>query len=570
MGLGDVLMWTAIVREAATHLKLDKIKVVKCKKGSMRPKNTLTNNILFQNNPYINHKEKPGFKEKTIYFGQSGKTTTNFHYLQDNYVDKWIFADNNTHVITQYCRQLDICQNPSLKCDLYFTSDEINNIKRFILTNIGNKPFAIIEPHNKKKFMEFPFVKYQNIINTLKDKIQFIQIGVPNKPVLKNVLNLLGKLTIREACLLIKYASFVICSEGGMIHMANAVDTKAIVLVSGFTNPVMTCYPEHTNIWVGEKHGPCNLTSCKICLKEKSEFDERIVVKHVTNLLNTIAIVAPLTPDDIANVNASDTSGKPSGKPSGTNTSGTNTSGTNTQLVKTAKAKAERAKAKAKAKAKAAADIHINPFQNAISIHPLRTIPDDSLCNHKNTITSLTNDTKLNNNIEVRDCKSGKGLFAKSLIPKNHTIWFDPELAQNGIIYNITDLNLNKFYHWEKDHVWHWQIGENLVQLTPKEEVNLDGSDMMNHSCNANTGFKCIHHMIALRDIQPDEEITYDYAMSETSSGQIWSTNSKFTCQCGSADCRKTLSPNDYKNPKLWSKYGIEHFAPHIRRMIKI
>lgn len=68
-----------------------------------------------------------------------------------------------------------------------------------------------------------------------------------------------------------------------------------------------------------------------------------------------------------------------------------------------------------------------------------------------------------------------------------------------------------------------------------------DGSlldDYVNHSCDPNTGF--LRHdpvLYALRDIQADEELSWDYSTSITEPG--W----KLACLCESKNCRKTVLP---------------------------
>ena len=56
------------------------------------------------------------------------------------------------------------------------------------------------------------------------------------------------------------------------------------------------------------------------------------------------------------------------------------------------------------------------------------------------------------------------------------------------------------------------QIAEEFV-LGPKYEHELDDAEFVNHSCEPNAGFKGQIFLVAMRDIQPDEEIRFDYAM---------------------------------------------------------
>jgi hypothetical protein len=58
---------------------------------------------------------------------------------------------------------------------------------------------------------------------------------------------------------------------------------------------------------------------------------------------------------------------------------------------------------------------------------------------------------------------------------------------------------------------------------------------------------------IASRDIGADEEVTYDYAMSETPG----STHMPFDCRCGAgAACRGRITARDCLLPELRARYA--------------
>jgi len=97
-----------------------------------------------------------------------------------------------------------------------------------------------------------------------------------------------------------------------------------------------------------------------------------------------------------------------------------------------------------------------------------------------------------------------------------------------------------------------------------KEEVKNDYVNYLNHSCDPTAWFRGEEALIARRDINVDEEITFDYATSETAI----STFLVKGCLCGSAACRKRVSPWDYRLPSLQAAYG-EHFMPYVLEQIE-
>lgn len=70
----------------------------------------------------------------------------------------------------------------------------------------------------------------------------------------------------------------------------------------------------------------------------------------------------------------------------------------------------------------------------------------------------------------------------------------------------------------------------------------------INHSCNPNLGIRGQVTFVALRDVRPDEELTYDWAMEENHPAHT-------ACRCGAASCRKILTGEDWRKPSLQRRY---------------
>lgn len=95
------------------------------------------------------------------------------------------------------------------------------------------------------------------------------------------------------------------------------------------------------------------------------------------------------------------------------------------------------------------------------------------------------------------------------------------------------------------------QIHDNFV-LTSKEAK--EDTDCFNHSCDPNSGFKGQIFLVAMKDIQKGEEITFDYAMvlHKAKNTKLY----KFKCLCGSGLCRGDISENDWKILELQERYS--------------
>jgi hypothetical protein len=102
---------------------------------------------------------------------------------------------------------------------------------------------------------------------------------------------------------------------------------------------------------------------------------------------------------------------------------------------------------------------------------------------------------------------------------------------------------------------------EEDAYLAPREYDEPETGDYINHSCDPNAGFDGQIVLIAMRDIQPDEEICIDYAMCDGS------PYDEFACQCGAANCRGRITGNDWQLPELQNRY-LGYFMPYLQRRI--
>ncbi len=100
---------------------------------------------------------------------------------------------------------------------------------------------------------------------------------------------------------------------------------------------------------------------------------------------------------------------------------------------------------------------------------------------------------------------------------------------------------------------------EDDLYLAPLDMV--EPADMINHSCNPNAGLSGQIALIAMRDINTGEEITFDYAMTDSSSFD------EFDCSCGGANCRGRVRGSDWMRPELWQRYD-GYFSPYLQRKI--
>lgn len=88
-----------------------------------------------------------------------------------------------------------------------------------------------------------------------------------------------------------------------------------------------------------------------------------------------------------------------------------------------------------------------------------------------------------------------------------------------------------------------------------------DPGDMLNHSCEPNCGLLGQMLVVAMRDIVPGEELSFDYAMCDASDYD------EFRCLCGESTCRGIVTGSDWRDPVLQAKYA-GWFSPYLARRI--
>ncbi|MCA9698531.1 MAG: SET domain-containing protein-lysine N-methyltransferase [Myxococcales bacterium] len=102
------------------------------------------------------------------------------------------------------------------------------------------------------------------------------------------------------------------------------------------------------------------------------------------------------------------------------------------------------------------------------------------------------------------------------------------------------------------------QIDEDLYLVSVVESP----ADWFNHGCDPNAGLQGQLSLVALRTIEPGEEVVYDYAMTDGS------PYDEFECACGSQRCRGRVSGDDWRLAELWQRYG-NHFSPYLLNRIE-
>jgi uncharacterized protein len=104
------------------------------------------------------------------------------------------------------------------------------------------------------------------------------------------------------------------------------------------------------------------------------------------------------------------------------------------------------------------------------------------------------------------------------------------------------------------------QIDDDLY-IAPTSPEEREGSMLYsNHSCDANLGMRGEITFVAIRDITTGEELTHDWCITDDD-------NYSVKCNCGTPNCRGTLTGKDWQNPELQKQYA-GYFSAYLQRKI--
>lgn len=117
---------------------------------------------------------------------------------------------------------------------------------------------------------------------------------------------------------------------------------------------------------------------------------------------------------------------------------------------------------------------------------------------------------------------------------------------------------LKRYNYTADDDLYDFPRNFQIQELT-------EGCMYFNHGCDANCTFNehDIRHIIAKRDIEIGEELTYDYQLMETEA----SFYNGIECKCGSHKCRGILKFDYYRNTD-WIKENYKYCETAVRKRI--
>lgn len=131
----------------------------------------------------------------------------------------------DTTMLAKICQRIGIEGEIEIDPKIYLTDEE----KAF--GNFYDNQITIISA-GVTQYKSIDAQTVQDVVNELKDKFNFVHVGLKSDPLIENVKDLRGELSIRQIASVLYNSKMLICGIGGLMHLAKCVGCNSIVAYS--------------------------------------------------------------------------------------------------------------------------------------------------------------------------------------------------------------------------------------------------------------------------------------------------------------------------------------------------
>jgi ADP-heptose:LPS heptosyltransferase/SAM-dependent methyltransferase len=242
-------------------------------------------NEIFMNNPYVTHINVPDpaaankaiedlKKDEThppIILGDTKYIISHYPLIHVSGMTGLPFADGHRMFLA---KQLGIdIPRTGMKPDIFFSPMELS------LPRMVKGKYWIINAGIKNDYTLKWYAYYQEVVDMLKDKIQFVQVGqvAPghNHPPLNGVIDLRGKTTLRQLFLLSHYSEGSICAVSLQMVVMAALSKPCVVIAGAREGTRWQLNPDHRFLYMTGAMKCATYDGCWRSKKEECDFKSR-------------------------------------------------------------------------------------------------------------------------------------------------------------------------------------------------------------------------------------------------------------------------------------------------------
>ena len=242
-GIGDAVLSTVAIKHCS--LALGKRILVSHK-----------NPELFENNPYVISVE--GLHDMRISLAQMHELeASGFSVIYPTY---WDFLKNSKglfdlcypqrNIIAETCAKAGVSGVVDLVPEIYLTEQE----KKFGRFAASSQKQIVLMSTAVDQYKQWD--KWQDLVDRLRGKHELVQIGAASDRLLAGVMDLRGRLSLRQVAGVLHNADLFLGQIGGLMHVARAVGTRSVIAYSGAEPEWFSSYPCNINV---HPEFPCDL-----------------------------------------------------------------------------------------------------------------------------------------------------------------------------------------------------------------------------------------------------------------------------------------------------------------------
>ena len=176
-------------------------------------------------------------------------------FVQENGMFRPVWGKN--HILANVCSKLGINAQIEILPNLFLSAKEKEYGRFFESSQI-----AIVSGGNQQ-YKSIPFDVAQSVVNNLKYRYNFVQVGSISDPPLEGVLDKRTHGEVRDVASILYNSDVFIGGIGGLMHMARAVGCRAVIAFSVAEPLCLENYVCNINIFAPDP-------KCSLCGENKS------------------------------------------------------------------------------------------------------------------------------------------------------------------------------------------------------------------------------------------------------------------------------------------------------------
>lgn len=197
----------------------------------------------------------------------------------------WLGEGNQprNHILKILSEQAGISGEIDFRTYIHLTGKELDKVPHFmrggiVIQSQGKISWGI----NKNWYPD----RFQDVVDHFKAILPVIQFGTGNDPMLSGCIDMRDRTSLRSAAAILYWSRCFVGQVGGLMHLARAVDTRAVIIYGGFEEPWQSGYEVNFNITSKVDCSPC--WKMQECLPRKcmENISSQEVIAAVEKLLS--------------------------------------------------------------------------------------------------------------------------------------------------------------------------------------------------------------------------------------------------------------------------------------------